>query len=96
MIRWPEPHKVSPAARKYLPRFRETAAGQELAEDPHTWVLEATSWSDEFPVRLIWRNEDRREVCFILEEDGMWRLVPYETMPVVPNPYDLLSPRFIS
>lgn len=85
MIRWPEPDRLSPAGRRYLPRFRATAAG-ELEEDSHTWVLEATSWTDGFPVRLLWRNEERREVCFTLEEDGLWRLVPYETMPAEPRP----------
>ena len=91
-IRWPDEHLLSKADRKNLDLFRATSASMELAADGHAWVLEATSWVDEFPVRMIWRNEEVRRVCFTLEDTGIWRLVPYDTAPAQPNPCDPLSP----
>ncbi len=94
MIRWPDERRCGPAARKSLPQFRATSAAEDLAADPHTWELEATSWLAEFPVRLLWRNEEGREVRFTVEETGLWTLVPCETFPVPPNPDDPLSTAF--
>ncbi len=78
VIRWPLETRVNEAVRKDLALFRATSLAQELAADAHTWEVEATSWASEFPVRIILRNEERREVCFTLEANGLFRLVRYE------------------
>src|SRR3954469_10290902 len=92
MIRWPDERRLTRAARTNVGRFRVTAAALELAEDHHVWELLGTSWFDELPLRMVWRNEERREVCFTLEEDGLWRIARYETLPATPDPHDSLSP----
>lgn len=91
MICWPAEHALGEGTRYGLARFRETSAAQELAEDAHTWQLEASSWTDEFPVRLIWRDEDDEQVCFTMETPELWRITPYETERAEGDPSDPLS-----
>jgi hypothetical protein len=93
MIRWPDERRLSEAGRRHLAFFRQIGAADELSDDPETWELEATSWTDEFPGRLIWRDERRRERCFSVEDDGSWRFIPWENAPILfPKSDDPLTP----
>jgi hypothetical protein len=92
MIRWPPESKLSAEDRLNLARFRRSAAAEELGDDAHTWELESTSWTGDYPVRLIWRNEEGQEVCFTIEDTGLWRLVPYASRFVPPRSEDPLTP----
>jgi hypothetical protein len=92
MIVWPVERRLSDAYRGNLKRFAETAAALELEGDRRVWHLEATSWVDEFPVRLILRSREGNEVCFTLDEPGVWTLTVGDSIPVKPHPYDPLTP----
>jgi hypothetical protein len=91
MLREPDERRLSEAHRRSLARFRATGAAAELRDDPHAWALEATSWLDEFPVRLIWRNEEGGALCFTLESDGMWRLASWASERIDSRPDDPMT-----
>jgi hypothetical protein len=92
MIQWPAEDKVmSDGAQHGLMMFRQTAAAQELEEDAHVWRLEASSWIDELPIRLIWSDEEGDELCFVVDEPGSWRLFRYETLHVDSDKEDPLT-----
>lgn len=92
MIRWPPESKLSAEDRLHLARFKRSAAAEELGDDAHTWELESSSWSGDYPVRLIWRNEDCQKVCFTIEDTGLWRLAPFASKFVAARPENPLTP----
>ena len=92
MIQWPLIEKMlGGGARRGLVFFQGTSAAKDLADDARSWHLEATSWVDELPIRLIWSDERGEQVCFVLEEPGLWHLEQYETLPVEADLNDPLT-----